>query len=431
MQPATVRRPVPALVIVDSRNVWGSFKSAFGIGRQVRVPGVAAALAAYGFEAREVHVAIGTRDGGKGAPSRRLQAALTANQQYASNIDNDPMGSVLHGRLVERDGDMAEKLVDVQCAIQIARSAVRIQSGQTDAKAIVVLSEDMDLIPAYAFAQELGVPIYAASHATVDTRPDCQWLLLTEGVLAAACSRQLGRYYGHALRRQILNLAAAIPNAELSFKVVAYDQPGRTLYLSHNSGAQAVCRSPQGIATAKGSQVRLHLTGLEHTTGAGDFPHLTVSQSAPATGPADLIEGTVLRWATPTRIEVRLDTGTTHSVGCSPGALLPGMRVHILDRAVGQQRARRLVGSPEIRVATPGWADSTVPKLVTVTSSASSAGALVRARLATGDEITLQPPGADRAHAGDTYAAVPADHVALPDGSVHVQALAVSSRLPE
>ena len=155
------------------------------------------------------------------------------------------------------------------------------------------------------------------------------------------------------------------------------------------------------------------------------------SVHGPAGAPADIVFGTVVRWTTATRVEVQLGSGAAHSVACSPGTLLPGMPVQLLDRPHGQQqRARRLIGSSATRPPTPGWSDPAWPELVTVTSSAGSPGALVRAVTASGQEITLQPPGTFQARAGDRYAAVPADHVTLPHGAVHVQAVAVSAPLP-
>jgi hypothetical protein len=430
MSTGQTSRLVPAVVIVDSRNVWGSFETVFGQGREVRVPGVINALKGYGFDALEVHVAIGTIDGGKGTPSKRLGDSLERNQRYAASVDSDPLGRVLHGRLVERDGEMSEKLVDVQCAIQIARSAVAIQTGAIAAEAIVVLSEDMDLIPAYRFAQDLDVPVYAASHATVDTRPDCHWLLLTEGPLAAI-SRPPGRAYGSDLRRPILAMTDTIPNAHLRFKIRAFDSRHRRLFLQHNSGALAYTDDTAGLRTKRNEEVFLHVLGIGDAPGGGDFPYLLAGQTPPAGPPADIVFGTVVRWTTATRVEVQLGSGAAHSVACSPGTLLPGMPVQLLDRPHGQQqRARRLIGSSATRPPTPGWSDPAWPELVTVTSSAGSPGALVRAVTASGQEITLQPPGTFQARAGDRYAAVPADHVTLSHGDVHVQAVAVSAPLP-
>lgn len=429
MPAPTTRQAVPAVVVVDSRNVRGSFQAVFGLGREVRVPGVVKALTAYGFDATEVHVAIGTIDGGKGTPSHRVGQALLSNQRYAQAIAQDPLGSVLPGRLVEHDGEMAEKLVDVQCAIQIARSAVAIHNGTSPAEAIVVLSEDMDLIPAYRFAQDLGVPIYAASHKTVDTRADCSWLLLTEGALAA-CSRPPGRYYGSDLRRQILGIVGNVPNARLRFKVRAHERANNRLRLAHNSGALAVCDDIHGLSTRRDDTVELHVLGIAPPDGSYDFPRLLVGQTPP-TGPApDVADATAVRWTTATRLEVRTPAGATHALRCPPGTVLPGMPVRLLDRAVGpHQRARTFLGAARPRPASPGWADPALPELVTVTSSAGSPGALVRAVLASGQEVTLQPPGTSQPKAGDSYAAVPAGHVQVPDGTVHVQAVAVSSAL--
>jgi hypothetical protein len=330
---------------------------------------------------------------------------------------------VLHGRLVERSKDVEEKLVDVQCAIQIARSAHEITDGGTAARAIVVMSEDMDLIPAYAFAGERGVPVFAASHATVDTRPDAGWLLLPEAVLRTACGRPRGRYAGHELRRQIATWCASTSPIQISFRVQAWDRSRDRAFLEHNSGARGIWASPPPSAANP-----LSVTGLSLDDQGRDFPTLTVGPVPAPTPLGGFVDGEVLRWRTPTRVEVSIG-GRARTLSGPIGSLLPGGRVLVQEYRDRGQPAWRLVGALAARGLSDGWPDPTLPRLARVIQAATSPGARVRAvLLGSAQEVSLQPPRADVPRVGDEYAVVPIGAAPAASGS-RTATIAVSSRL--
>lgn len=425
-------RVAPAVVVVDSRNLWGAARRQFGTGRRVVVEGVREALRPYGFEALEVYVGIATTTTAR-SPSSRLTSDLEVNNKYAAAVDASPLGHALVGRLVERRGDLTEKLVDVLCAMQIARSAHEIASGQSPARAIIVVSEDMDLIPAYQFAQDLGVPIYAAANATVDTRPDSSWLLLGESALRMSCERVDGRLYGQRLRQEICTWLTAATPRTLSFTVRSWNSKGSRLRLAHRSGAIGIWHDPPDQTDrTTGASHDLAVIGLEASGSERDFPIVTLSRRPASWPPPSLLTATVREWESPTQVVVILPAGPTQVLSATIGSLLPGDRVLIHEGpATARQEAWRFVGRLEPSEPTLGWRDPTVPALARVAAGATSNGQRVRATLiASGATVTLQPPGSDIPQVGDIYAVVPIGQVRADHEPDQVLTIAVSSRLP-
>lgn len=423
------KRPIEAAVVVDSRNVRRQVSDCFGQPRQVHVAGVIQMLAAYGFAVTDVYVGVATT--GRTGGSRYLTESLQNNQRYAADIVSHPSGHVLEGRLVERSGphgpQLEEKLVDVLCALQVARLAQQIKDGSRGG-VIIVLSEDMDLIPSYEFARDLGVTVFAASNDIVDTRAQhSRWILLTEAALTLAAGRPYGRDLGSDLRRRMSQLLTADSFHALRFK--AGQHVKGAVLLQHNSGARVIWpRPPASYRHHKGATHHLYVHGLDWAE--APFPRLVVDASPPNGRCAGLQEGVVAQVPTPTRVTVQLPGGVTKNLsGATPGNLLVGMAVLVHVEGAGRQRAWRLVGPLDVRPPTPGWSDPTLPLVVRAISAASTPGARVRAKiLQTGQEVTLQPPSEDRVQTGHEYAAVPVAHAVAGDG-LHVTAVAVSSRL--
>jgi hypothetical protein len=427
--PLFERRRQPAAVVVDSRNVRGQVADLYGYPRHVDVPGVITMLAAYGFDVTDVWVGVGTQ--GRSGGSSYYQDSLRRNQDYADRILQDPRGHVLEGRLVERStkggSAMEEKLVDVLCALRIARLARDIEAGDREG-GIVVLSEDMDLIPAYEFAAELGVPVYAAANDRVHTRHvHSKWLLLTEAALADAAGRVPGRSQGTGVRGAIANLLTVPEPRPLRFEAATHVAQQGIVLLNHNSGARAVWRDlPRGFRFSRNARHELYVVGVDWAD--APFPRLVVSESMDGALRGSLIRGRVAGWKGPNRVQVHLAGGLTQTLdAASPGTLLPGMTV-LVHHDTSEQEAFRLVGPLDLRAESPEWPNPTRPQIVRAVSTAATAGARVRARLPTGVEVTLQPPAEERAQAGAEYAAVPIEHVVTPSG-VHVITVAVSSRL--
>lgn len=423
------KRPIEAAVVVDSRNVRGQVSDCFGQPRHVRVAGVIKMLAAYGFAVTDVYVGVATK--GRTGGSRYLTESLQRNQRHAADVVSHPSGHVLEGRLVERSGphgpQLEEKLVDVLCALQVARLAQQIKDGSRGG-VIVVLSEDMDLIPSYEFARDLGVTVYAASNDIVDTRAEySRWILLTEAALTLAAGRPFGRDRGSGLRRRMSQLVTADQFSPLRFS--ARQHVKGAVLLQHNSGARAIWHQPPaGYKHCQDESHDLYVHGLDWAE--APFPRLLVDATPPSERCAGLEKGVVMHSPTPTRVTVQLPGGVTRNLsGAAPGSLLVGMTVLVHAEGTGRQQAWRLVGPMDARQSTPGWSDPTLPLVVRAISAASTPGARVRAKiLQTGQEVTLQPPSEDRVQTGHEYAAVPVAHAVAGD-ELHVTAVAVSSRL--
>lgn len=421
------KKRVPAVVVVDSRNVHGQAKDLFGTGRHVNVAGVIDMFTDFGFAVEDVWVAIATQGDQQG--SRWLRDALAANANFAAAIVSDPRGHVLEGRLVERGKHTEEKLVDVLCAIQIARLAYEIHDKNREG-VILVMSEDMDLIPAYEFAAELGVTVYACSNDTVDTRAKFSgWCILPESSLEKAVGRPWGRESGSSLRRFIANTLQRPNVVSLRFKVSNYNSNTAEVRLMHNSGAKAVWRNAPTGAYQRGDPHTLYVTGCEFENCA--FPILTVDSVAPPAWPlADCRVGEVIDWRTAGRVTIRFAGGVNKALEAPSGTLLPGMKVLALRRSTGQQDAWRYVGPIEQRASSPGWSNPPEPVVVRVTSTGGSAGALVRAViLASGQVVTLQPPAEVRAQVGMEFAAIPASHTEMSGGLPHVRTVSISSNI--
>jgi len=425
----------PAVVVVDSRNFWGASRRQFGAGRRIVVGGVVEALRPYGFDVVDVYVGIATTTTASN-PSARLSRGLEANAAFAATVNASPIGHALVGRLIERRRSVQEKLVDVLCAMQIARSAHEIAAGRTRAQAIVVLSEDMDLIPAYEFAQDLGVPIYAAANATVDTRPDSSWLLLGENAIRISCEGAHGRFYGHQLRQEISTWLTTAAASRMSFKVRSWDPHGSRLRLIHErTGAGGIWHDPPDSADRTvGATHALFVVGLQPGTPKRDFPVVTLRPTRERElpwPPPSLATAIVREWESPTRVVAMLPHGPTQTLSATIGTLLPGDRILVHEDS-GQLPggAWRLIGRLEPRAQTPGRSDPTIPALARVITGATSSGQRVRAELVgSAATVTLQPPGTDTSQIGDLYAVVPIAHVPLPPERDGVVTIAVSSRL--
>lgn len=153
--------------IVDSRNIFHQAGDATGLRARPTVPGVRAALARYGFDARDIHVGVAPA-----RPSDRQDLARhhADNDAYRGQVLSAG-GEVLLGELHRKpSGVVEEKMVDCSCCVRITRYVDEIANKRTVIEAIVVLSKDIDLRPAVDYAVEMQVPIIVAAHDVVQHR---------------------------------------------------------------------------------------------------------------------------------------------------------------------------------------------------------------------------------------------------------------------
>lgn len=412
-------RRIPAAVVVDTWNLRGQCFDVLGERRYPNVEGIKKALDSYGFEVTNVFAALAVDTGPH--PSTRIKECLKTSKVYVDRIEAAPDATMLRGRLVERDGALEEKLVDVLCALRVFRCATEIANGDSKAEAIVVLSEDVDLSPAYELAAEYGVPVYAASNETVYSRRG-PWLILGDSAYLNMCGRSLGSEQGHERRLALVNQLLT-PTESRSFAVRYRETGSGQVVLRHRTGVEGVVQaSSLRAAVLPGQRFTLYPVGIDLGATWNAFPRLSLDVRASAVG-ATLLEGTVDSWVEPTRVVVDVPTIGKKTLGFTPGTVVPPMKVLI---ATAPGRRPYLIGSVEKLQDRLNWRDPTRPRSVTVTRSGRSAGSLVSAELGNGLEVTLLPPRGDVARPGTKYAAVPIQ--ADDDGEV-THLIAVSSAL--
>jgi hypothetical protein len=234
-------------------------------------------------------------------------------------------------------------MVDVLCAVEICRLAVQIRDGGLAARGIICVSRDMDLIPAYRFAEEMGVPCWVAARDTVHRRwADHRWLILDDGSLSTATSRQTGQA-GHILRRAVAEASLEV-GSRLTMSVKFVDRAHRKVCLTSNEGLLGylpLSEFPDGVRS--GRQLDVYPAGIELDGGRGDFPVLIVSTWVPTQENHET--GIVIRWVSPTSIDTRIDN-RIHRLDVPAGHLLPGMRILV---QVGQKGEPRYIGPLESR----------------------------------------------------------------------------------
>ena len=379
---------------------------------------VKAALGRFGFDVNHVYVAMGI-DPPQSNVTPRLSAALASSQRFADIIERDPDATLLRGRLVDR-GKLEEKLVDVLCALQVLRCAIEIVTGTSDAKAVVVLSEDIDLTPAYSMAREFGVPVFAMANETVHTRPG-SWGVLGDACFIRMCGRAAGSEQGHAKRRALIAHLQS-PAVARSYEVRYLDSKAGAYVLRHRTGVEGLL--PQPVATAplaRGDRAQLHAVGVDFGPDRRDFPRLKLAFSPVPQVTSSVQSARVISWKSATRVHVQGNREWT--LEASPGTLLPGMQV-LVDVSPGSRPV--LIGAIDPLQRMSGWRDSTDPELVVVEQPAPGPGALVRVTNEHG-RFVLLPGSSDAPRVGERYAVVPIQCDG--DGNVtHVAA--VSSALP-
>lgn len=334
---------VPCAVVIDTRNVHGQSRKVFGRGLRPTCGGVKDALKAYGFDAVEVYAGVATKTLSK-APSRRLQRALDDNKRYAAQLASEGV-VVLSGHLAERNNDWEEKQVDVLLALQVADLADRRKQLDHSFECIVVLSEDMDLMPAMEFASRRSVDVYAAAWDTVHTREDQRkWLILNEDALTTICRPREGIQLGHPVRRVIARMATGVAPHQAPMWSSTASQPQGEVNLSNRSGITGIWNSPRRVRA--GDRFPLFAVAVKMEGRGRRFPVVVLSENPPESSPfEDVVEGELLHWVSPTRARVKLASGSTSATISVPaGSLLPGQQVAVLRVSDGNQSSTHYIG---------------------------------------------------------------------------------------
>lgn len=393
------RSLTPCAVIVDTQNVRGQCRKVFGHGRQPTGAGIRAGLALYGFDAVEIYagVATGTTSA---TPSRRVQDALDVNLKYKDHLEAAGV-TVLEGNLAERKGALEEKQVDVLCALTVADIVERIKQGTSEARCIVMLSEDMDLMPAYEFAARRGITTYAAAHDTIHERPEqIEWMLLTQDALAKICE-PLGRRPGSRLRSDLAEIATSpIPPILTNWKVVAPKMGDGRALMANNNGAYGLLTPSRPLK--RGERVQLYAIGVEMEPLSMRFPYLQLSEQVAEVTFADIEIAEVLRWTAPTMVRVAIQNSTAMaSLTASPGTLMPGQQVAVLTSKSAGQQGRHLIGATSAWIPPAGWSVPCSTAIAVVNAVATPSSGWMTASLeGSGDAVVIQAALLEHAKVG-------------------------------
>jgi hypothetical protein len=409
---------VPTLAVVDSRNMVHQAEEVLGYRTRPTVSGVIDALSLYGFEVLDVHVGLALA---RRRDREALSEAHRDNAAYKREIEDHPRGCVLEGELHVKDGGRAEeKMVDVACAVDITEHAVLIAQGQSPYRAIVVLSQDIDLTPAYKFAASAKrIPLYVASSGVVDKR-EYPYLLLGEAAFLRACPTGY-RPCGASLRDTIARMALEQRHGRWVFE--RFDRSRGGLVMRDASGVPGLADPKELGRLDPGDERELYAAGVDFGVGARQFPLLTLTREQ-LCGPRDLRKAVVTRRLAPRELELKMSNGQLVKAYCEIGHCLSGAEVlvqvretHRLVGALAPTRALILDGQ-ELDPMHP-----LLVKVLTVRTPSRAIGADEKGRRCT--VLANREAGLK---AGQTFATVPID--LKPHGRERLVVQAISSALP-
>ncbi|MFZ0625784.1 MAG: hypothetical protein WAN34_04745 [Acidimicrobiia bacterium] len=328
---------VKVVAIVDSRNMRGLAASLLGFARNPTSHGLDAAVERFGLEIVESHFSIAIP---RASDRQHLQREYEVNEEYRAYLERDSRVRILEGSLRRyQDGSKEEKMVDVLCAVECVRQAKRIADGDSEAEAVVVFSQDIDLKPGVQLAIEFDVPILVASPGAIHNR-GIPYIAMAEPVLADLVQANKVGVNGQQLR-QALATAMANPGVDswefLYTKRIAGE---RVAILRHRHGYEGAADPEILYEQGKGSLHDLGVIGVAEGLPTG-FPRALLGLNAHLS--EDLLKGTVVARYGLFSATVDLDAGRQVTVEVSNSYLTPGTRVLVHDR--GGQRKGRYVGA--------------------------------------------------------------------------------------
>lgn len=347
--------------VIDSRNVFHQVGDTCGVRCLPSVTGVVAALRRYGLEAAEVYVGLAlprVRD------AARLSRSGYDNEEYRKRVVAEG-GSVLLGELHHNNGFTQEKMVDVACAVRVTQTVQEIRSGSSNLEAVVVLSQDSDLTPAYRAAEAAGVTVILGGQDAVQYR-GLPYVLLGPHAFAEMCP-DLGLVTGHEVR---MSVAASLAQGGLmQWEVVS---TGRFARLKDPQTSMTAVPAKGYVLPPAGTLVDLYPVGVEwreELMGA-KFAVLVVD-AKPASGGRTWAPATVVTRLAPLKVKVATAKGASWSGGA---AVYPLGGVVAGDQVLVDLRSHRVIGPLS---GSARNFDADTPSVVRVLSTFASGGALV------------------------------------------------------
>lgn len=356
---------IPCSVVVDSRNVHGQVRRSLGFGGSTSVAGVRCALRAWGLDAQEIFIGAGTR-GASTSVSKTMRDVLGQNAKLRDQWIADG-AHVLDGVLVERARGIEEKQVDVLCALKVVDLAVAYRG-----RLVVLLSEDMDLLPACVQAEGYGAPAAAAATRKVNDRSGLRrWMLLDlEALSALVGDREQERTL--ALRGATAVLASQPGFPSLRWRYVRTEDGEH--HFRSNKGIHGVLLDD--TPPLWGEKRDLHACGVRIDPRFRELPQVLLSSTPGAVGQGAVVPGSVMHWRAPDRVSVNLGTESVALHVPAGEPLLPGQRVAVLRNS---PKTHNYIGALH-GVPAPIW----------LTGSRSALGVAVGDSEAQGGQVVVQ-----------------------------------------
>lgn len=362
----TPKHKTPCVVIVDTRNVRGMLSDLLGgTAFKPTADGIRRALRGYGFDPKEIYAGIATSTTNN-HPSDRVLDMVARNERYRDDLKSRGV-RVLEGYLAERGSNVDEKKVDVLLALQVADVVDRINKGQSKATCIVVLSEDMDLMPAYDYAQDRGVQVYALANDTIHLRDDQRkWLLLHESAARQLAETQATE--GTPLRGYAARLALGITPRSMPTKWKArWNQRPGEVVLFNGKGLKGTVYSKRALML--GEALDLVPSKIVFPEGGVLFPEVTLQDAGAVPGAMEGVhEAVVTTWTSPTKVKATfVDRTGDCSVTIAAGSVLERDRIAILRTSRQTGLAHYYIGPVERFTLPPRWPHDNAVVTATIT----------------------------------------------------------------
>lgn len=332
-----------AVTIVDSRNIRGQASSVLGVTKSPTVAGLDACLARFGFVVVRSFFAVALpRD----RDLRTLARQHGENTEYIRRLTRDPRVSILQGELHRQaDNKVEEKQVDVLCAVETVRQAKHISetTSQTAAEAVLVFSQDFDMIPGIKLAQEFGVPVLVVSSGKIHNRKH-PFLVLTDSAMGDLT--QATGSIGQDLRRQVASAAQSRDIDSWEYRYTMGPRGRNVAMMRHRHGMQGVVDASVVDGYQPGELFDLAPTGVDPGRG-NEFPRLLLGQTPIAQQDDDLAVARVVGRFRLFRMTVELNDGKQTQVFAPNSYVTRGTRVLLQATGSRQGDGFRYVGALE------------------------------------------------------------------------------------
>lgn len=321
-------------VVVDWRNLHGQLEEAGFVPVVPTREDLTEVLDCYGFDLAGVSMGIALAYKASGQLAQLHQTNL-----HLANTARSYGYEVLEGELRSEDGRITEKMTDVHCALKVAELAHE-QPRRCDA--VLVVSRDLDMVPAVKIAGAWGMTVYLGSADPNDRRPAPR-LLLTRSALQSLAGKSATIDGSRSVENVQFLLDPGPHTWTVTGRVQVFSHEGWEL--EHPDGWIGFVPDDAVGDVAVGAELVL-VTSDVMFDGA-NMPLAYASPEVDLVPRQYLVEATITQRRDPAKVEVRIDN-TTVPMRCPAGHAEPGQRVLVrLKRSndpMNQQANVRMVG---------------------------------------------------------------------------------------